>query len=271
MVRTHIDQIGQVPLLFLAAALFVALCIGSFLNVCIWRLPRNISVSSPRRSFCPKCGTQLVWWENIPVLSWLILMGKCRTCSNAISIRYPLIEMLTLLIGFYSIYQFGFTINASFVFLLTSTLLVITAIDLDFKIIPNRITFPGMVVGLLMGIVAEYYRPFPFPFTQGALDSLIGFILGGGTFYLINWGYLLATGRSGLGGGDVKLMAMLGAIMGYGCLMTTVFVGSLAGSIIGLLIIVGTNKGRYYEIPFGPWLALGAVAHIFSLVTWFRI
>lgn len=251
--------------------IFLCLCIGSFLNVCIWRLPRNVSVSKPRRSYCPRCGRQLKSWENVPVLSWLILLGRCFSCGQPISIRYPLVELSSVGIGYYCWLNFGSTPTGLLVYFLCCTLLVITLIDLDFRIIPDRITFPGIAIGLLLGLVAEFYPVFETPITSSFMDSLLGIAFGGGVFYSIEAIYLRMTGRSGLGMGDVKLMAMFGAIMGYQCIMTTAFVGSFAGSVVGLVAITLGKRGRFYEIPFGPWLAIGALSHIFSWVTLFKI
>ncbi len=243
--------------------ILTALCIGSFLNACIWRLPREISVNSPSRSFCTSCNYQLSWYDNIPVLSWVFLLGRCRKCKQSISGRYPLVEMLSALAAFACYLQFGVTPTSLIIYLLTASLIVITFIDLDFKIIPNLITFPGMIIGLAFGGVNEYFHVFTNPVTSGALDSLIGFLIGGGFFFVVGEAYYRITGREGIGGGDIKLLAMTGAILGWRSIPHTIFIGSFFGAIVGLLYMFIKGGGRQLEIPFGPWLALGVLSYIF--------
>lgn len=240
------------------------LCIGSFLSVCVWRIPRKESVTKPARSYCTTCGEQLKWWHNIPLISYLILLGKCSCKKQLISPRYPSIELLTAFAAYLSFYRFGITPTGFLIFALTATLIVITYIDFDFKIIPNVITFPGMTFGLLLGILAEFYPVFDRPVVGSAYESLLGFLIGGGIFYVINWVYYLFSGQIGIGGGDIKLMAMLGAILGYDCLFNTLFVGACAGSVVGIGVMAIQGKGRHAEIPFGPWLAFGVLTYIFT-------
>lgn len=248
---------------FLIAACIFGLAIGSFLNVCIYRVPRKISVGRPVRSFCPECEKQLTWIENIPLVSWLAQRGKCQNCSTKIPFRYPFVEALSMVAAISSYICFRESLTAILVYIILATLIVITFIDLDFKIIPNRITYPGMIIGFIIGLISEFYSPFIWPITTGIIDSLIGFAIGGGFFLSIGWVYYLFTKKVGLGGGDVKLMAMLGAVLGWQSIFPTIFLGSLFGSVIGIFIIYGQKGGRHAEIPFGPWLALGAVIYIF--------
>jgi len=259
----------------LSIAIFYGLCIGSFLNVCIYRVPRKISVLSPARSFCPNCEKQITWFENIPVFSWLFLRGKCSNCSQAIAFRYPFVEILSGLAAFGCYYKFGVNLSSVLLYLLVATLIVVTFIDFDFKIIPNRITFPGMTIGLLMGGAAELLgSPFLRPLTSGAIDSLIGFLVGGLFFFIIGEVYYRLSGAVGLGGGDIKLTAMTGAILGYESLAPTIFGGSLLGSVFGLCMMAFTKSGRKTEIAFGPWLAIGTILYIyggFTLFPFFKI
>ena len=250
--------------------LLAGLLIGSFLNVCIYRIPRGGSVTSPARSYCPQCNRELAWWDNIPVLSWVALNGKCRGCKNKISGRYPFVELLSCIAGGASFLHFGATPTAVLVYALTATLIVITFIDLDFKIIPNVISYPGMTIGLCVGIVQQYFHLFNWPITTGALDSLIGFITGGGFFYAIAWAYYVRTGNIGLGGGDIKLMGMTGALLGWRSVMPTIFAGSICGAVVGLLVMKLQGTGRKTEIPFGPWLSFGAVIYMFLNLEIFR-
>lgn len=263
--------------LILFFAFIIGLCLGSFLNVAIYRLPRDLSVVNPRRSFCPGCKRQLTWWENIPVLGWLCLGGKCRTCRSKISGQYPLVELLSGIAAVGVALRFGVTPVGFVVYALLLSLIVITFIDFEFRIIPNVISFPGITLGLLLGIAAEYSHFFSCqrselycPMTTGAMDSLVGMLIGGGFFELIGRGYEWWAKREGIGGGDVKLMAMTGAIMGWRSVAPTIFMGSLVGAVIGVAVALLQGTGRKTEIAFGPWLAVGAVLYIFADLPYFR-
>lgn len=249
---------------------FISLCIGSFLNVVIYRVPRELSVIHPHRSFCPKCKRQLTCFENIPVISWLLQMGKCRGCKEKIPLQYPLVEILSLFLALVSLFCYGLSLTAVVTYALAITLLTISFIDLEFKIIPNVISFPGMAFGLLLGIISQYTRAFSYPITQSALDSLLGFLIGGGSFYLIGLLYYFFTKRVGIGGGDIKLLAMTGAILGISSVYTTIFVGSLVGAVVGIALVAISGGGRHTEIPFGPWLSLGALFYMFFELPYFR-
>ncbi len=251
-------------------SLLAGLLIGSFLNACIYRVPRGISLVTPARSFCPQCKRELAAWENIPVLSWLLLNGKCRGCKNKISGRYPFIELLSCIAGGASFLRFGATPTGVLVYILLAVLIVISFIDFDFKIIPNVISYPGMIIGLCIGILQQFYPVFAWPITTGAVDSLIGFLAGGGFFYLIALGYYLRTGNVGLGGGDIKLMGMTGALLGWESVMPTIFAGSICGAAVGLVAMIAQGTGRRTEIPFGPWLSIGAVIYVFVNLPFFR-
>ena len=251
-------------------ATLLGLLIGSFLNVCIYRVPRKLSVVSPARSYCPKCERQLSWYENIPVLSWLIQLAKCRGCGQPISGQYPLVEILSAIAGAATFLKYGATPSSLIIFLLTESLIVITFIDLEFRIIPNVISFPGITLGLILGIVSQYTNLLAEPVTQSALDSLIGMLVGGGFFYVIGVFYYWISKRVGLGGGDIKLMGMVGAILGWRAIAPTIFAGSIFGSIVGIAAMLFTGQGRQTEIPFGPWLALGTILYLFADLPFFR-
>jgi leader peptidase (prepilin peptidase)/N-methyltransferase len=240
------------------------LCIGSFLTVVVYRVPRKISVVNPIRSFCPDSETTLSWWENIPLISYAILRGKSRYSNHPIPGKYPLIEIVCGFSALASYARYGASPTAVVVFALLAALIAITWIDLEFLIIPNVISFPGMTIGLLLGIASQYTSWFGFPITQGAFDSLLGFLVGGGFFYIIGVGYYICTKRVGLGGGDIKLMGMTGAILGINSVIPTVLVGSIAGVVVGIMTIILKGGSRHSEIPFGPWLALGAAVYMFS-------
>lgn len=233
----------------LSVALIFGLIIGSFLNVCIHRLPINESLMTPS-SRCPACRRPIRWQDNIPVISFFILHGRCRDCGQPISWRYPLVELANGTGYVLLVWQFGVGSQTAVYALLYSSLLVITFIDLDYQIIPDRITLPGMVVGLAASSVI---------LPLGFVNALIGLLLGGGLFYGV-----AAASRGGMGGGDIKLIAMIGAFLGWKQALLTIFIGALAGSVIGLFLMVFKGKSRKHPVPFGPFLSLGAVVSLFA-------
>lgn len=260
----------------LLIALLFGLIIGSFLNVCIYRLPRNMSIVSPPSS-CPRCRKPIRPWENIPVVSFLFLRGKCRACGEPISLRYPLVELLNGLLYMLVVLAFGSGWHLPFLFAFVSAMTVITFIDLDFQIIPDVITLPGIVIGL---VAASLLLPDPFALrlsaqhalaggaaVVGLTNSALGVLLGGGLFYLI-----AVLSRGGMGGGDIKMMAMVGAFMGWKAVLLTTFLGSLTGSVVGIFLVLFRGKGRKTKVPFGPFLALGALLTLFlggGIVRWY--
>jgi leader peptidase (prepilin peptidase)/N-methyltransferase len=241
------------------------LIIGSFLNVCIYRIPRDKSIVSPPSS-CPGCGTAIKPWDNIPLVSYLLLAGKCRKCGEKISLRYPAVELLNGLMYVAVVLHFGIGWHLPLLFALVSATIVITFIDLDFQIIPDVITLPGMLIGLA---AAHFFRPDPFARYSllGFTSSLIGLFAGGGSFYLI-----AILSRGGMGGGDVKMMAMVGAFMGWKGVFLTTLVGSLTGSLVGIALMIFKGKGRKTKIPFGPFLAVGSLVTLFfgrMIIDWY--
>ncbi len=242
------------------------LIIGSFLNVCIYRLPRDMSIIRPA-SACPVCSTTIKPWDNIPLLSYILLKGKCRGCGERISIRYPMVELLNGVLYLLTFKYFGTGWHLPFLFAFVSAMIVITFIDLDFQIIPDEITLPGIVIGL---IVSSFIMldPFSMP-TQiiGFKNALLGFLLGGGLYFLI-----AVLSKGGMGGGDIKMMAMVGAFLGWKAVLLTTFIGSLTGSIVGIFLMVFKGKGRKTKIPFGPFLALGSIITLFmggEIIRWY--
>ncbi len=230
--------------------------IGSFLNVCIYRMPRNMSIIAPA-SRCPSCNTPIRPYDNIPVLSYILLRGKCRVCTAGISLRYPAVEFLNAALYALVLWRFGLEWYTPAYFIFCSVLVVITFIDLDFQIIPDRITLPGIGIGLIAGAFLM-----PDPFVRYALlglkASIIGFLAGGGLFYAI-----AVLSRGGMGGGDIKMMAMVGALMGWKSVLLTTFLGSLTGAVIGIFLMIFKGKGRKTKIPFGPFLGLGSLITLF--------
>jgi leader peptidase (prepilin peptidase)/N-methyltransferase len=227
--------------------------IGSFLNVCIWRIPEEKSIVFPS-SHCPKCGKSIRPFDNIPVLSWLILRGRCRDCGEPISPRYPLVEILTALLSLILFWKYGLSLQYLAAFLFAAALVVITFIDFDHQIIPDVISLPGIPVFFLLAV---------FVMGIGFLDALIGMIIGGGFLYLVAVGYELVAKREGMGGGDIKLLAMIGAFLGWKSLFFVVFMSSILGALVGIVLIMIKGKDMKYAVPFGPFLSIAAVMYLF--------
>ncbi len=237
-------------------SILFGLTVGSFANVLVVRLPRDQSIIRPS-SRCPGCKGAIRWWDNIPVVSFLLLGGKCRKCRKPISLRYPLIEVMTAVLFLASEMKFGF--NATLVlrdwpFLLS--LVVITFIDLEHRIIPDILSLGGLVLGLATcWMVAE----------PGWIFSILGAFIGFSFFYGLAWAYKKMSGRNGLGGGDIKLLAMLGTFVGPSGVFTTVLVSSVFGSLIGIIIGLRSRKRNLMRmsIPYGPFLVVGALYYYF--------
>ena len=221
--------------------------------MCIYRIPHNKSIVHPPSS-CPDCGHKIRFYDNIPVISYLFLMGRCRQCKAFISWRYPLVEILMALLSLTLFIRFGFQVQTIFWILFAGTLLILSFIDLDHKILPDVLTLPGIAVGWLVSFL---------PGGISWTDSLIGLVAGGGSLYLVATVYASITGREGLGGGDIKLLAMIGAWMGWQSLPLIVLMSSLSGAVIGSVFILVGGKGARTQIPFGPFLSLGALSYLF--------
>ncbi|NPA57816.1 MAG: prepilin peptidase [Aquificae bacterium] len=242
---------------FLPLAFFIfGTIIGSFLNVLIYRLPRDKSPLKPAFSFCPSCGSQVKWYDNIPVISYIVLKGKCRNCGSSIGIRYPLVELLTGVASVLAYLKTGLSIDYIFVFGFLAVMIAITFIDLEFRIIPDVLN----LAGFLMGAVYTFFRE---DFTL--LDGIIGAVVGAGLLWGIAYLYLKFRGIEGLGMGDVKMMAFVGMYLGWFGALFTIFVGSLLGAVVGVAAVYlsrSEEKGRF-EIPFGPFLAFASVIYLF--------
>lgn len=230
--------------------------VGSFMNVCIYRMPRKLSIVLPS-SRCPSCNTPIKPWDNIPIVSYFFLGGRCRVCKSRISLIYPLVEFLNAVLYVLILWRFGFAWHTLLYFIFCSTLVVISFIDLEFQIIPDKITLPGIPVGIIIG---SFLLPDPFMRYNilGLKASLLGFVIGGGVYYA-----LALVSRGGMGGGDIKMMAMVGAFMGWKAVLLISFIGSFIGSFFGIFLMVFKGKGRKTKIPFGPFLALGSLITLF--------
>ncbi len=234
-------------------AVILGLVLGSFFNVCIYRIPRDLSVVSPA-SHCPNCGHVLPFWLNVPLLTYLFLRGRCFFCHKSISLQYPLVEAFTGLLFGIAALRFGLSPALVGAWLLISLLVPITFIDLEHQIIPDRFSLMGIVLGLSG---AWWWVPMPW------WESFLGAFLGWLSLWLVATGYYYATGRDGMGGGDLKLLAMLGAFLGYKALLPIILLSSLSGALIGLGLVLWKGKDGRYAIPFGPFLAAGGVLYLF--------
>jgi leader peptidase (prepilin peptidase)/N-methyltransferase len=225
------------------------LAVGSFLNVCIYRLPRRESLNWPG-SHCTTCSRALAWYENLPLVSWLALRGRCRTCRAAISPIYPAVEAITgaVFVAGYVIY--GWTPLLAVRLMFACAMVVLFAIDLRHHILPNAITLPGIVIGFALSFVLP----------PGWLASLIGLIAGGGILFAIGEAYYRVRGIEGLGMGDVKMLAMIGAFLGWKLMLVTLVLASFAGSLVGVGVMLAGRGGMTFALPFGTFLAVGALA-----------
>lgn len=248
-------------MLIVISVIFGAL-IGSFLNVCIWRIPKEESIIWPG-SHCPHCQKPIQFYDNIPLLSYFLLRGKCRHCKEPISIQYPLVEGAAALASLFLMMIYGPSLSFIFYFAFIGALIVITVIDLYLQIIPDVISLPGIGVGLLASLLIPEITFW---------NSLIGILLGGGSLFSVATLYQWLFKREGMGGGDVKLLAMIGAFLGWKAVILTILLSSLIGSITGIVIMVWKGKDSKYAIPFGPFLSLGAVISLFygePLIRWY--
>ena len=245
----------------LIALAWLGLAVGSFLNVCIHRLPRHASIMRPR-SRCPQCDYELRWSDNIPVVSYALLRGRCRQCGTRISVRYPIVEVLTLAVFLLHYAVFGWSALLAVRLIFACALIVLFAIDLEHHLLPDAITLPGIAAGLIFSLVVP----------PGIVDSFIGTIVGGGVLWAIGEAYYRFAGQEGMGGGDVKMLAMVGAFLGWKLVIVTLFLSSILGSVIGLVVIASRRGGMKYALPYGTFIALGAlVASLYGeqIVNWY--
>ena len=267
-------------------SVLLGLALGSFMNVCIYRLPLGKSVVSPPSS-CPSCGERIRFYDNIPLLSYLLLRGRCRGCGKRISWRYPLVEGLTGLLSLALCIRYGFGYQYLIFLLFSCMLLIISFIDLDHQIIPDLLTLPGIVIGFgvaTAGFVMIHHLPLSAILSPAAVPvyrgryftwgdvsgfgSLMGILFGYGSLFLVEKGFKLLTGKEGMGRGDAKLLGMIGAWMGWKSLLPVLMISSLSGAVIGLV----AGRGFGVRIPFGPFLSMGALAYLFfgpQMVSWY--
>ena len=239
----------------------LGLVVGSFLNVCIYRLPRGQSVNWPA-SRCTTCDRSLAWYENIPVVSWLVLRGRCRTCGERISVMYPIVEAITAALFIAGYFIYGWTPLLAVRLAFACAMVVLFVIDLQHYLLPNVITVPGIVIGFALSLVLP----------PGWKASLIGLIAGGGLLFAIAEAWYRFRGIEGLGMGDVKMLAMIGAFLGWKLMLVTLVLSSFAGSLIGVGAIALGRGGMKSMLPFGTFLAVGALTAAVAgdvILTWY--
>ena len=243
-------------------SVLIGLALGSFMNVCIYRIPLRKSIIRPSSS-CPGCGENIRFYDNIPIFSYLLLLGRCRHCGEPISWRYPTVEALTGLLSMALFIRYGLSYQYVMFLLFSATLVTISFIDLDHQIIPDVLSLPGIALGLGTSLI---------PGNISWSESLIGIILGYGSLFVIEVTFKHITGKEGMGRGDAKLLAMIGAWMGWKPLLPVILISSLTGAIIGSAALLLSGKGLRVKIPFGPFLALGALLYLFfgpELTSWY--
>jgi leader peptidase (prepilin peptidase)/N-methyltransferase len=265
------------PALFALAAGLFGLMVGSFLNVVIHRLPimmqrdwatqcaelnntpppvvEPLSLARPR-SRCPKCGHRISALENLPILSWIVLRGKCKGCAAPISVRYPLIEATTGLLFAFAAWHFGFTLAGLGALVLIGGLIALTSIDFDTQLLPDDITLPMLWIGLTLNMFNAYTD-----LKSAVIGAMVGYLI----LWSVYWAFKLATGKEGMGYGDFKLLAALGAWLGWQMLPLTILLSSFVGAVVGIALMVFARQGRNVPIPFGPYLAVaGAIALVWG-------
>ena len=263
----------------------IGMVIGSFLNVCIYRIPRGESVAFPR-SRCPHCEHPIRPYDNIPVLSYLLLRGKCRSCGRPISVQYPLVELLSGLAFYYCGAVWEFTSPTYVNSLFLSVIIILVFIDYHHQILPNILTLPGIIAGILLSPLqtTTVYADrlswnacslFGAENVQGMIPwagSVLGAVIGGGTLFIVAFTYELIRRKQGLGMGDVKMIAMVGAFLGWRLTILTIFAGSFLGSILGVLLILSRKMNFQSKLAFGVFLGIGAVFSLFfglPLIHWY--
>lgn len=240
-------------LVFTFAVAFGAI-VGSFLNVVILRLPEEGGSIVFPASHCPKCGSMLRWYDNIPLVSYLMLHGKCRSCQQPISLQYPAVEGAMALLSALLVWRFDPSFEYFLYFLFVAALLVIIFIDFHHQIIPDVISLPGIVIGFIGSFLNSQVS---------WQESALGILFGGGVLYAVAWSYYLVKKQDGMGGGDIKFLAMIGAFLGWQSLPFVILFSSITGSVVGIAAMAKQNKGGQTRIPFGPFLAVAAGLYLY--------
>lgn len=248
------SEIAQFDWFVYVVLFFFGACFGSFANVVIYRMPKDESIVRPR-SHCQQCKKNVAWYDNIPMLSWLLLRGKCRHCGVSFSFRYFFVELLTATLFALSFYFLGFSWTLLEALIFIFALVCCTFIDFDHMILPDEFTLSGIIIGLI-GAALNPEREF--------LDALLGVVMGGGFLWAMAYFYFVFTGQDGMGGGDIKLLAWIGAVLGWKAVPFVIMASAIIGSVVGLTLARRKKTGLKTSIPFGPYLALGAVLYLFG-------
>jgi len=240
----------------------LGLIVGSFNNVCIYRIPRNESIIYPA-SHCPKCRSKIKPIDNIPLLSYILLKGRCRNCKSKISIQYPIVELLTGLTYLIIYLIYGLSVQTLIYIILSSALIIIAFIDLNEQIIPDVISLPGIVIGLILSFIVPYIS---------FINSVLGALIGGGIILIIAWVGSIIFKKEAMGGGDVKLAAMIGAFLGWRYMVISLFLGFFLGALAGIFLILSKIKRKEDMVPFGPFIALGSIITLLcgeKIIAWY--
>jgi leader peptidase (prepilin peptidase)/N-methyltransferase len=232
----------------------LGLIVGSFLNAAIFRIPRGYLLTLPKRSMCISCKKKLMWFHNIPILSYLFLKGRCAYCKKQISFRYPMVEVLTAMLFYAVVRNFGFSFSTLYYCVFAAFLIAVTFIDLDFRIIPDRFSIGGIILGVVFS---------PFVFEHSFVEALLGALGGFGLLWFMAFIYEKITGREGMGFGDVKYLGMIGAFLGFHSALTSLVLASFIGAIVGVILILVQKKNLKTALPFGPFLTVGALLQLF--------
>jgi len=240
----------------------LGLIVGSFSNVCIYRIPRNESIIYPA-SHCPKCRTKIKPVDNIPILSYILLKGRCRNCESRISIQYPVVELLTGLIYVIIYMIYGLSIQSLIYIILSSALIIIAFIDLNKQIVPDVISLPGIIIGLVLSFFVPYIS---------FINSALGAVVGGGIILIIGLVGSAIFKKEAMGGGDIKLAAMIGAFLGWRYIVISLFLGFFLGALAGIFLVLSKIKSREDMVPFGPFIVLGSLITLLwgeKILTWY--
>jgi len=240
----------------------LGLIVGSFSNVCIYRIPRNESIIYPA-SHCPKCCSKIKPFDNIPLFSFILLKGRCRHCKSKISIQYPMVELLTGLIYLIIYLIYGFSVQTLIYIILSSALIIIAFIDLNEQIVPDVISLPGIVIGFILSF---------FVFYISFINSALGVVVGGGIILIIGLAGSVIFKKEAMGGGDVKLAAMIGAFLGWRYIIISLFLGFFLGALAGIFLIMAKIKSREDAVPFGPFIVLGSFITLLwgeKIISWY--
>lgn len=253
-------------LYFTLLAFLGGACIGSFANVCIYRIPNDESIVHPR-SRCPSCGTPIAWYDNIPVLSYFRLRGRCRHCGARISMRYPIVELIMAVLFLAVWNRYGFDARTLVYMGLVAALVIATFIDIDHMIIPDRISLGGMPAGLLFSALIPALHAQTAPISS-LFESGVGLIAGSGSLFLVGWLGRLAFKKEAMGMGDVKLLGTIGAFLGWPGVLFTILVSSLFGSLVGVGLVLTGGRDWQSRIPYGPYIAAAAIVWILGGSAW---